>query len=42
MVSAGREIASVGRIIYGHTDRVDPEELARRFTYYSGMRTDQQ
>jgi 3-hydroxyacyl-[acyl-carrier-protein] dehydratase len=42
MVSAGREIASVGRIIYGHSDRVDPEELARRFAYYSGRRTDQQ
>ena len=42
MVSAGREIASVGRIIYGHSDRVDPGELARRFAYYSGMRPDQQ
>jgi 3-hydroxyacyl-[acyl-carrier-protein] dehydratase len=41
MVSDGKEIASAKRIIYGHSDRVDPEELARRFAYYSGMRTDQ-
>jgi 3-hydroxyacyl-[acyl-carrier-protein] dehydratase len=32
----GREIASVGRIIYVHSTAVDPNALRRLFQYYGG------
>ncbi|MCB1858929.1 MAG: hypothetical protein KDI63_11675 [Gammaproteobacteria bacterium] len=33
----GKEIASIDRILYSHTRRVDPEALRALFNYYSGM-----
>ena len=33
----GEPVASMNRIIYSHFDRVDPEELRKRFNYYSGL-----
>ena len=32
----GREIASMGRIIYVHSSKVDPEQLKSMFRYYGG------
>lgn len=32
----GKRVASAARIIFTHFHRVDPEELANRFCYYSG------
>jgi 3-hydroxyacyl-[acyl-carrier-protein] dehydratase len=37
MEAGGRIIASVDRIIYSHFYDVDPGELSRWFTYYSGL-----
>ena len=34
----GRLIASIGRIIYVHTKKVDSGELMRLFGYYTGLR----
>ena len=34
----GKPIASLGRIIYSHVHQVRPEDLARLFKYYSGLR----
>lgn len=34
----GEPIASMNRIIYSHFHNVNPDELARRFEYYSGLR----
>ncbi|MBF0539048.1 MAG: hypothetical protein HQL03_12445 [Nitrospirae bacterium] len=33
----GKEVASIQRIIFSHVHRIDPDELKRRFTYYSGL-----
>ncbi|MBF0608237.1 MAG: hypothetical protein SFH39_11355 [Candidatus Magnetobacterium sp. LHC-1] len=33
----GKEVASMQRIIFSHFHRVDPDELKRRFEYYSGL-----
>ncbi|KJU83487.1 Beta-hydroxyacyl-(acyl-carrier-protein) dehydratase, FabA/FabZ domain protein [Candidatus Magnetobacterium bavaricum] len=33
----GREVASMQRIIFSHFHSVDPDELKRRFVYYSGL-----
>jgi 3-hydroxyacyl-[acyl-carrier-protein] dehydratase len=33
----GRLVASIGRIIYSHTYKVDREQLAQLFNYYSGL-----
>ncbi|MEN6437457.1 MAG: hypothetical protein ABFD97_02620 [Syntrophobacter sp.] len=32
----GREVASMGRIIYVHSPKVDPEQLRAMFEYYGG------
>ena len=34
----GEPVASMNRIIYSHFDKVDPEELKKRFNYYSGLK----
>jgi 3-hydroxyacyl-[acyl-carrier-protein] dehydratase len=34
----GERVASVERIIYSHFHQIEPEELKRRFEYYSGIR----
>ncbi|KWT77386.1 hypothetical protein [Candidatus Magnetominusculus xianensis] len=34
----GQKIASASRIIYSHFDKIDPDELYRRFCYYSGIK----
>jgi 3-hydroxyacyl-[acyl-carrier-protein] dehydratase len=34
----GEKIASASRIIYSHFDKIDPDELYRRFCYYSGIK----
>ena len=36
----GEEVASVERILYSHTRKVDPEALRALFGYYSGMGSD--
>ncbi len=36
----GREVASVERILYSHTRKVDPDALRALFTYYSGINRD--
>jgi len=36
----GVEVASVERILYSHTRKVDPEALRALFGYYSGMGSD--
>ncbi len=33
----GKLVASIDRIIYSHFYKVDPDELLKRFRYYSGM-----
>ena len=33
----GEIVASMERIIFSHFHKVDPEELSRRFSYYSGL-----
>lgn len=33
----GEVIASLNRIIYSHFHKVNPEELSKRFKYYSGL-----
>ncbi len=38
IISEGREIARMNRIIYSHFHRVDPEMLKRWFYYYSGIK----
>ncbi len=35
----GKRIASLDRIIYSHSNRVDPQNLRRLFAYYSGWST---
>ena len=32
----GEQIASIGRVLYGHFDHPDPELLKQRFAYYGG------
>lgn len=34
----GREIASMGRIIYVHSSKADPEQLRAMFNYYGGWK----
>ncbi|MGE5239026.1 MAG: hypothetical protein ACM3ON_09505 [Chloroflexota bacterium] len=34
----GNIVATLDRIIYSHFHKVNPEELARRFEYYSGLK----
>jgi 3-hydroxyacyl-[acyl-carrier-protein] dehydratase len=36
----GEPVAAMNRIIYSHFDKVDPEELKKRFEYYSGLKID--
>lgn len=38
----GRPVAYVNRIIFSHVHKVNPEELADRFCYYSGLSKEQQ
>jgi 3-hydroxyacyl-[acyl-carrier-protein] dehydratase len=33
----GRMVGSIGRIIYVHSDKADPQMLRNLFSYYSGM-----
>ena len=36
MMVDGREVASIGRIIYVHSSKVDQDALRRMFRYYGG------
>ncbi len=36
----GERIAWMDQIVYGHFDRVDPQNLKRLFEYYSGLKAD--
>jgi len=38
MISEGREIAQLNRIIYGHFHNVDSQKLKDWFYYYSGIK----
>jgi len=37
MFIAGRTVASIARIIYGHSPKVDRDRLMQLFYYYSGL-----
>ncbi len=37
MTAGGKEIASIGRIIYSHVRKAAPDELRKRFRYYGGV-----
>jgi 3-hydroxyacyl-[acyl-carrier-protein] dehydratase len=37
MFIGGRQVAGIGRIIYSHARRAEPEKLMQLFRYYSGM-----
>ena len=41
MLVDGQEIASIERIIYGHIPKVNPDDLKKLFSYYSGFRREQ-
>jgi 3-hydroxyacyl-[acyl-carrier-protein] dehydratase len=40
VIADGEVIATMNRIIYSHFHKIEPEELIKRFCYYSGISRD--